>query len=436
MVIKIHSISGTHGHNAISYAMKKDKSEVKPEFLAANFIPNDDILGIPVDPTSVWMSMKLRQEHSGHHVKDGFFRIEICPSAEESKGWGRKDFKKCLDDAIRHLDQTDFVTRAGKVIGHHTDLANTQWIATIHRDTDNLHIHLIANRITENNELQDANKCENRGFLAANKLAVERGWTMAKDKLAERKEQIHADAIAVLRNMKHFNIQEYFNRMRAMGWEINERYDSSHVCRGYSIGSKLYKVDGTLSSTVMYKASDLGHGRDLMASKLANTWDKLHGEGIKQETKAADMENSFYYPFSGVPTITLKTEQQLNPQWTCSEHTSKENWLEDGISVRIPDKVFSMLDSQIEPLDEMDYYNAADEIPSRKNILAVAVFEFLADTYVQVPSGGGGGGSSKNDLRWDGKTAEDFQRMAEAAAKRAVRKCTAGLRKRRKGMHL
>jgi len=55
MVIKIHSISGTHGHNAISYAMKKDKSEVKPEFLAANFIPNDDILGIPVDPTSVWI---------------------------------------------------------------------------------------------------------------------------------------------------------------------------------------------------------------------------------------------------------------------------------------------------------------------------------------------------------------------------------------------
>lgn len=175
MIIKVNTISSSHGHNAIEYAMNKKMSDKeKPEFLASAHLPVGDILG-PVDSTCIWESMKRRQANSGHKIKDGFFRIEICPPMEKCRNWSMKDWEKLLEDSIRHLDSTDFLGKSGNVIGKHTDIAHSQWIATIHRDTDNYHIHLIANRINENNEVQDDTRCRNRGVLAANKLAEERG---------------------------------------------------------------------------------------------------------------------------------------------------------------------------------------------------------------------------------------------------------------------
>ena len=65
--------------------------------------------------------------------------------------------------------------------------------------------------------------------------------------------------------------------MRRNGFEVEPTYDSRGVCRGYSVGEKLYDLDGNYSSTVMYKASakGFGHGRDLTVSKLYGTWQKL-----------------------------------------------------------------------------------------------------------------------------------------------------------------
>lgn len=285
MIIKITTISSSHGHNAINYAMNKrekiEKSTAtqqlpRPFILATNGIPNDNIFLEPPNASEVWMDMRMKQMQSRHRIKDGFFRIEICPSKEECQGWRPSDWQKLLDDAIRHLDSTDFVTKSGKVIGKHTDIAHSQYVAAIHRDTDNYHIHLIVNRITMDDRLQDANKVRERGFLAANKLAEERGWVKAIDRDADRKEKIHGDALAVLRQMKAFSLEEYFKAMRAKGWLIDAKYDSQGICRGYSIGEKLYKPNGALSSTVMYQSSKLGFGRDLMVSRLQGTWNSLH----------------------------------------------------------------------------------------------------------------------------------------------------------------
>ncbi len=76
--------------------------------------------------------------------------------------------------------------------------------------------------------------------------------------------------------------------MRRNGFELEPTYDSKYVCRGYSVGEKLYDLDGrsnlfallakNYSSTVMYKASakGFGHGRDITVSKLPDTWQKMH----------------------------------------------------------------------------------------------------------------------------------------------------------------
>ena len=83
----------------------------------------------------------------------------------------------------------------------------------------------------------------------------------------------------VLKGMDTWYIEAYFAEMRKNGFEVEPTYDSQGVCRGYSIGEKLYDLDGrsnlfacqskNYSSTVMYKASakKFGHGRDLTVSQ-------------------------------------------------------------------------------------------------------------------------------------------------------------------------
>ena len=436
MIIKVNTISSSHGHNAINYAMNKKmaKGEEKPEFLASSNLPTGDILG-PVDSTCIWERMKRRQASSRHKIKDGFFRIEICPPMEECKNWNMEEWKKLLDDAIRQLDSTDFVTKAGKVIGKHTDIKHSQWIAMIHRDTDNYHIHLIVNRINENKEVQDDTRCQNRGVLAANKIAEERGWVKAQNRQDRRKAKIHADGIEILRHMKEYNLEEYFKAMRAKGWLIDAKYDSQDICRGYSIGEKLYKPNGSLSSTVMYQSSKLGFGRDLMVSRLQGTWNSLHPiqahraeENKTQNIDALNPSNG-NMPVGDDRDFVSFRQSQRKPKWKCSDHVAKLDWYEEGSSVRIPDMAFSEIDSMIHPVGRFDYYDRDEDIPARAQIVAVAVFEFL--TAANVSPSGGGGGESSNDLRWDGKTEDELQRMAEMAVNKAVRRCTSHLTKRR-----
>jgi len=129
-------------------------------------------------------------------------------------------------------------------------------------------------------EMQDTHKCKERAKMAADIIAEKYGWTKAEDRENKRMERIHDAAMKVLKRMDAWDIETYFAGMRRNGFEVEPTYDSRGVCRGYSIGEKLYDLDGNYSSTVMYKASakGFGHGRDLTVSKLYGTWQKLHPE--------------------------------------------------------------------------------------------------------------------------------------------------------------
>ena len=334
-------------------------------------------------------------------------------------------------------------------------------MAAIHRDTDNWHIHLIANRITMSDELQDANRIRERGMMAANTLSVERGWTKAEDKQGRRKTAIHNDAISILRNMKVFDLEEYFKLMRLKGWIIEAKYDSKGICRGYSIGEQLYKKGGGESSVVMYQSSKIGFGRDLMESKLPKTWKKLHV--LLEQEKKRENDSSLSKPTEGISKSKNNTQENcmLNtpgkqkaqtssihtvsahtasiqaakavraPQWKCSTYRGKENWDDEGTqNVRIPDAAFAIIDELVKPLDRLEYWDRDENLPAKAQIVAVAVFEFMIAANVY-PSSSGGGGGSDNDLRWDGMTKSDFEKMAEMAIENAKNKCTNHLTRRR-----
>lgn len=331
MVIKIQTADSSHGHNAINYAMNKKADDGrKPEFISSANMPWDNIFGDPIEPRAVWDYMKMRQKNCGRKIEDPFFHIELCPSKEESAGFTKSDWIKLIDDSIRNLS-TPFVSkRRGKIKGW--DIKNSQWVACLHTDTDKPHIHLILNRITEENKVLDDTQYKDRAKQAANRLAVERGWTKAESvgerDGAERKNRIHKDAIDVLACMNKFNLERYFEGMRSRGWIIDAKYDSKGICRGYSVGERLFKVDGSLSSTILVQSSKLGFGRDLMVSKLQGTWNILHRPQIQRiDNVVSAGRGSFTPTYNNVENNPAKREElPKKPQWKCSSYDAIYQW--------------------------------------------------------------------------------------------------------------
>ena len=338
MVIKIDTIDGAHAANAINYVIDKEKArkEDKPVFLAANNIELNPLTDKPYSPVEVLMDMQLLQAASRHRAENPFWRIELCPPKEECRDWTMEQWDRFCRDCVTVLDSTDykaevmrakngqpvFDKRTGrpkvKVSGKRTMLAGSQYIATVHFDTGKPHVHIVANRLTMDGQMQDTHKCKERAKMAADIIAERYGWVKAEERTNHRMERIHDAAIKVLKGMDAWDIETYFAKMRKNGFEVEPTYDSQGVCRGYSIGEKLYDLDGNYSSTVMYKASakKFGHGRDLMVSKLYGTWQKLHSETAEVRTESyrwqqASQQKTAMPPRTAISSLTDDDEEYL-----------------------------------------------------------------------------------------------------------------------------
>ncbi len=310
----METIDGAHAANAISYVLDKEKArkENKPVFLTSNNIELNPLTGKPYSPVEVLMDMQLKLAASKHRVENPFWRIELCPPKEECSDWTMEQWDKFCRDCVKVLDSTDYKQevvrdkdgypvidkRTGrpkvKVSGKRTMLAKSQYIATVHFDTGKPHVHIVANRLTMDGQMQDTHKCKERAKMAADIIAERYGWVKAEERTNHRMERIHDAAMNVLMGMDTWDIETYFAEMRRNGFEVEPTYDSQGVCRGYSIGEKLYDLDGNYSCTVMYKASakKFGHGRDLTVSKLYNTWQKLHPEMESLRTESYGWQQS------------------------------------------------------------------------------------------------------------------------------------------------
>ena len=59
-------------------------------------------------------------------------------------------------------------------------LDNHQWVAVTHKDTDNRHIHIIANRISLYGEVYDTTFVSNKAAKVAEEIAERKNLTIAK----------------------------------------------------------------------------------------------------------------------------------------------------------------------------------------------------------------------------------------------------------------
>ena len=123
------------------------------------------------DPKTIYEEMKMVSDYNSR-CRNKFLRIEIGIAPQDEK---RLPVSELM--GIAHL----FAKRMG--------LDNHQWVAVTHKDTDNRHIHIIANRISLYGEVYDTTFVSNRAARVAEEISREKGLTIAKEVKAERKHQ-------------------------------------------------------------------------------------------------------------------------------------------------------------------------------------------------------------------------------------------------------
>ena len=150
-----------HGSTALDYIFREGKLGCRLAF--HNLCSRE--------PKAIYEEMKVVSDYNSR-CRNKFLRIEIGITPQDEKKLPVSELMR-----IAHL----FAKRMG--------LDNHQWVAVTHKDTDNRHIHIIANRISLYGEVYDTTFMSNRAARVAEEISREKGLTIAKEVKAERKHQ-------------------------------------------------------------------------------------------------------------------------------------------------------------------------------------------------------------------------------------------------------
>ena len=150
-----------HGSTALDYIFREGKLGSRLAF--HNLCSRD--------PKTIYEEMKVVSDYNSR-CRNKFLRIEIGIAPQDERKLPVSELMR-----IAHL----FAKRIG--------LDNHQWVAVTHKDTDNRHIHIIANRISLYGEVYDTTFVSNKAARVAEEISREKNLTIAKEVKAERKHQ-------------------------------------------------------------------------------------------------------------------------------------------------------------------------------------------------------------------------------------------------------
>ena len=150
-----------HGSTALDYIFREGKLGYRLAF--HNLCSRE--------AKTIYEEMKVVSDHNSR-CRNKFLRIEIGIAPQDEKRLPVSELMR-----IAHL----FARQMG--------LENHQWVAVTHKDTDNRHIHIIANRISLYGEVYDTTFVSNRAARVAEEISRSKGLTIAKEVRAERKHQ-------------------------------------------------------------------------------------------------------------------------------------------------------------------------------------------------------------------------------------------------------
>ena len=150
-----------HGSTALDYIFREGKLGSRLAF--HNLCSRE--------PKAIYEEMKVVSDYNSR-CRNKFLRIEIGIAPQDEEKLSVSGLMR-----IAHL----FANQMG--------LNNHQWVAVTHKDTDNRHIHIIANRISLYGEVYDTTFVSNRAAKVAEEISREKNLTIAKEVKAEKKYQ-------------------------------------------------------------------------------------------------------------------------------------------------------------------------------------------------------------------------------------------------------
>ena len=247
------------------------------------------------EPKTVYEEMKVVSDYNSR-CRNKFLRIEIGIAPQDEKKLPVSELMR-----IAHL--------FAKQIG----LDNHQWVAVTHKDTDNRHIHMIANRISLFGEVYDTTFVSNRAARVAEEISREKGLTIAKEVKAKKKHQ----------------------KTKASPTREQTKQQIQKTC--YTLLEK-YKGTGiTGHSMFLYELNKKG----ITIERMKNKQGKVYGLRFSytgQSFKASEIGREFGYRSLQKNFEPTNQEEPKKPNQTIQEPIEKEEQADTGYQLVPPSR--------------------------------------------------------------------------------------------------
>lgn len=418
MIAKASAIQ--HGQAMTNYATKNNRADI----VKTNHLSD----GLP--PMGMWDEMVLhqslyKQKYAKKPIQLTSIRFELSPSAEEAKNWTLADWQTFLDDFIHEMDKITEVNHVGKnkrkatTSVKQTNIANSQYFAALHHDSKSgiPHLHLVVDRIDMEGNLNDVKFIGERAVMAAKAINLQYGWKNAMDIRQERIAEVIDACMDALRSMSFFDWNMYAKRLKDKGYDIE-------LLRDKSAQAKVHGYRFKFGRTTI-KASELGIGRNLTASKIESTYRKLH----PQADSALACNRPLVSPLS--QSTRTAAEPDVLPHST--SHTQNATSSVFHKTIFVDDKPYKI---QM-PMVAHDTINSCIDVlvngdANHDNIMNVAMLLFMnyLDAATSMSESCGGGGCS--GCGWGRDKDDDDREWARRCAMQANWLCKPMRRSRRR----
>ncbi len=269
-----------HGSTALDYIFREGKLGSRLAF--HNLCSRE--------PKDIYEEMKMVSDYNTR-CRNRFLRIEIGIAPQDEKELPVSELMR-----IAHL----FAKQMG--------LDNHQWVAVTHKDTDNRHIHIIANRISLYGEVYDTTFVSNRAARVAEEISRSKGLTIAKEVKAER----------------------MYQKAKSNPTREQTKKEVQQIC--YALLDKYRGTGITGHSMFLYDLNKNG----ITIERMKNRQGKVYGLKFSyagQSFKASEIGREFGYRSLQKNFEATNKEEQKKPRQTIQEPTEKKEQSDTGYQI-------------------------------------------------------------------------------------------------------
>ena len=274
-----------HGSTALGYIFREGKLGYRLAF--HNLCSRE--------PKTIYEEMKVVSDYNSR-CRNKFLRIEIGIAPQDEKKLPVSELMR-----IAHL----FAKQMG--------LDNHQWVAVTHKDTDNRHIHIIANRISLYGEVYDTTFVSNRAARVAEEISREKGLTIAKEVKAKKKYQ---------KSKANLTREQTKQQVQKICYTLLEKYKGTGIT-----GHSMFLYELNKKSIIIER----------MKNKQGNVYG-LKFSYCGQTFKASGIGREFGYRSLQKNFETTNKEEQKKPHQTIQEPIERKEQPDTGYQLVPPSR--------------------------------------------------------------------------------------------------